>query len=274
MKKLCCVFLTFAALTLCANNAMADDDPVWCFVEINYHGSDFGGHDDGITEEAAIHEAKEEACDRACRKDGDACEQDCMMRAVVKGHECKENPKANKNNPKGDYDCRIAIRYNGSDYHGINNDHHLDKTAREAVEKACENACQSQDKPKKCEHKCRVNAEVIGTECFDKNDRLVLNQGQLPPRPADFHPNAATPAPAIAAPPAPIQDKINGKDDKKAPKDDKIAGKDDKKAGKDDKKAVKDDKKTVKDDKKAGKDDKKAGKDDKKAGKDDKKGKK
>ena len=116
MKRLSCIFFALSALMFWGGNAMADDDPIWCFVEIHYNGMDFGGHDDGESEDVAIHEAKEEACERACRKSGDDCELACMNSAVVKKHECKPNPKANKNNPKGEYDCRVSIKYNNLEY--------------------------------------------------------------------------------------------------------------------------------------------------------------
>ena len=241
MKKLSLILSTLMALTLFSGNAMADNDPIICHIEINYKGQDFGGHDDGVEEAAALHEAKEEACERACRKGGEACELDCMANAVVKNQQCKANPKADQNNPKGDYDCRASIRFNGNNYEGIDNDHHIDKAARDAVEEACESACRGQDKAKKCEHQCRVNAEVLGTECFDQNDKIVRNIGQLPPRPANFHP-VKVPEPLVAPAPKPApevkQPAADPKPDKKAdPKPDK---KDDKK---DDKK--KDDKKVA-----------------------------
>ena len=268
MKRIGCVLFTLAALTFWGGNAMADNDPIMCHVEINYNGMDFGGHDDGVTEEAALYDAKEEACERACRKSDEACELSCMETAVVRKQSCKQNPKADKNNPKGEFDCRVAIRYDGLEGHAIDDAHHLDKAIREAIESACENACLGQDKVKKCEHKCHVKADVMGMECFDQNDKLVKNEGSLPPRPAGFHPVKEPPAPVIAADPVPASDveaTEPGKDKKADKKDGK---KDDKKADKKDGK--KDDKKADKKDGK--KDDKKADKkDDKKDGKKDNK---
>ena len=186
MKRLSCILFSLVSLTFWGGNAMADDDPIICSVEINYQGKDYGGHDKGDTNEEALHDAKEEACERACR-DVDTCERTCMETAVVKNYECKGNPKVK--NPKDEYECRVGIRYNNMDYVAIDDDHNMDKAIRDAVEEACEHACFDQDKPKKCEHSCRINAEITGTECFDQNDSIVLNKGQLPPRPAYFHSN-------------------------------------------------------------------------------------
>ena len=257
MKKWFCAISALAALMLFGGNAMADDDPVLCSVAINYKGMDLGGRDDGADDASAIHEAKEEACDRACRKGGDACEHDCMAHAVVKKHDCKPNPKANKNRDKWEYDCRVAIRYEGNEYHAFDDDRDVDKAVRDAVEDACEIACQGQGKPKKCEHRCRVNAEIIGRECIDRNDKIPVHEGKLPPRPENFHPVVAKPVPArsvgsptpVASPgkPSPVVSPVANKPNKEAKKEDK---KDDKGQKKDAKGPKKDDKKPKKDDKK------------------------
>ena len=241
MKKWSFILATMLALTVFSGNVMADDDPILCNVEINYKGQEYGGHDDASTNDEAIHDAKEEACERACRKGGDACEHDCMVHAIVKKQDCQSNPKADKSRPKGEIDCRVAIRYNGSEYHAVEHESRADKAMRDAVEEACESACFAQNNHKQCERSCRVNAEVIGSECMDRNDHVVRNEGKLPPRPADFHPAKVPPAP-VAAPapkPAPAPDKADKKGDKKGDK--KADKKDDKKG---DKKAdKKDDKK-------------------------------
>ena len=211
MKKLSFLLSTLAVLTLFGGQAMADSDPFGCSIEITYKGQNFKGYDDGKTEEDALYEAKDEACDRACFTD--ACEHDCMLNATVKNHECgpknrvifrgntpkphaaapnqpsaapnppsaAPNPPSAAPNPhaaylasaKLKYDCRVTLRYDGREYDGIDNGDYMEKAVHEAVEEACEAACFGRSRHKQCEYACLAQPEILRTECFDQNDQRV-----------------------------------------------------------------------------------------------------
>lgn len=209
MKKLSFLLSTLAVLTLFGGQALADYDPFACSVEITYNGQNFKGYDDGKTEDEALYEAKDEACDRACFTD--ACEHDCMLNATVKNHTCglkndrvapragltgasqprqpappqptsaAPNPPSAAPNPhaaylasaKLKYACRVTLRYDGREYDGVDNGDYMEKAVHEAVEEACEAACLGRSGHKQCEHACLAQPEILRTECFDQNDQRI-----------------------------------------------------------------------------------------------------
>ena len=206
MKKLSFLLSTLAVLTLFGGQAMADYDPFACSIEITYNGQNFKGYDDGKTEDEALYEAKDEACDRACFTD--ACEHDCMLNATVKNHECglkndrvspragikgaaqpqqpaQQQPAGAAPNPhdsapnayhgafKMKYACRAIIRYDGREYDGVDKEHTPDKAIQDAIEEACESACLGRSKNKQCEYACIAKPNIVRTECFDQNDQRV-----------------------------------------------------------------------------------------------------
>ncbi len=193
MKKLAFVTAALLSMTLCAGNAMADHDPVMCTVEINYNGHEYGGHDDGINEMDAKMGAKEEACDRACRKDGDDCEHNCMRRAFVRSEKCVENPRAKRGKDfRDDVLCRVSVSYKGDRYDGSDSDKNVNKAVDSAKEEACDAACHND---KRCERDCRVRADVVMAECTDRNDHVVHKVGTVPPKPGMGPQGAPVPPP-------------------------------------------------------------------------------
>lgn len=186
MKKLSVI--VFSALLMAGSfgvNAFADHDPILCNVEINYRGQDYGGHDDADTEKEALNDAKEEACERACRMSGDACEKDCMRNADIRSQSCRNNQKQlnnDKDKDSDEYFCRVLIQYQGQELDGYDSEHSIEKAGRDAVEDACDQYCENRPDEDRCERDCRINASVLGMGCTDRNKKPVHQQGRFAPK--------------------------------------------------------------------------------------------